>query len=148
MLPAVVSALHVLGFALAVGSIFLRGQGLARGDIAAALRADNAWGISSIVIVGTGVWRAFGGLEKGTTFYLANHAFHAKLGILGLIGLLELWPMVSQVRWRIAEARGEEPDTSRAATFALISRVQLALLLCVPFLAAAMARGLGMVGSG
>jgi hypothetical protein len=87
-------------------------------------------------------WRAFGGLESGTAYYPASHTFWLKMGLLGLILLLEIWPMVTLVRWRVALARGQAIDTRPAATFGLISYAQAALVVAMVFAATAMARGL------
>lgn len=137
LLPAALSALHVLGIALACGSIFLRARGAARGVVDDVLAADNAWGLSAIVVVATGLLRAFGGFEKGTAFYLHNGAFYAKLTLLFVVALLELWPMVTLLRARIQR----RDVTTVLPRIALLSRVQLALLVLMAFVAPLMARG-------
>ncbi len=142
LLAAAVSAVHVLSVALAAASVWLRGNRLAQGDVAGALSADNAWGISALLMIGTGLWRAFGGLEKGTDFYVSSPLFHVKLGLVGLVLLLEVWPMVTLVRWRIAAVRGKTVEHRNTRAFAVISRVQLAVVVLLPFVASAMARGL------
>jgi putative membrane protein len=139
-LSAAVSAAHILGVALGFGSIVARARALGRGDIPAALGADNLWGLSALVLLGTGLARAFSTLEKGSGYYLASPAFHLKLGLFGLVLALEVWPMITLLRWRL---RPELREVGRAATLARVSWLELALLLIVPFVAAAMARGLG-----
>jgi putative membrane protein len=139
-LSAAVSAVHILGVALGVGSIAARARALGRGDIPAALGADNLWGLSALVLLGTGLLRAFSTLEKGSGYYLASSAFHLKLGLFTLIVALEVWPMVTLVRWRL---RPELREAGRARQLARVSWLELGLLLVVPFVAAAMARGLG-----
>jgi putative membrane protein len=32
--------------------------------------ADSFWGIAALLWIVTGLWRAFGGLEKGSDYYL------------------------------------------------------------------------------
>ncbi len=137
---AVVSAVHVLGVALGLGGIAWRARALGRGDVPGALTADGLWGLSALVLLGSGLLRAFGGLEKGSGFYLASGAFHLKLGLFGLICALEVWPMVTLMRWRLSPALR---DARTASRLAWVSRLELALTLAVPFVAAAMARGLG-----
>lgn len=138
---AALSALHVLGVGLAVSGVALRARALARGDLPAAFRADNAWGIAALVLVGTGLARAFLGVEKGADFYLHSAAFWVKMGIWGLIFAIELLPMVTLIQWR--RGRWAPGAPSRLALFARLSQIELALVLVLPFVAAAMARGVG-----
>jgi putative membrane protein len=56
--------------------------------------------------------------------------------------LLELWPMVNLVQWRIALRKGRPLRLDRAPTMALLTGLQIPLLLVMVFMAAAMARGL------
>ncbi|HXV87348.1 MAG TPA: DUF2214 family protein [Gemmatimonadales bacterium] len=147
-LRLMVAVLHLLTLPLGFAAIVTRSRALRApvNEIALrrALAADNWWGIAAVLWLVTGAWRAFGGLEKGTLYYVSNPLFHAKFGLFGLMVLLELWPMVSLIRWRLALRRGASPDTSRAGTFAVISAVEAALVLVVVVLAAALARGVGV----
>lgn len=147
-LSAIVSALHVLALAIGLPAIFLRARALRapldRTGLARVLAADNAWGIAAVLWLATGLARAFGPLEKGSAYYLGNGLFHAKLGLFGLILLLELWPMVTLIRWRLALARGATPDPKPARAFAVISDIETAIVLILPFVAAFMARGFGV----
>ena len=88
--------------------------------------------------------RAFGGFEKGSFYYLHNHVFWGKMGLLVVILLLELGPMVALIRWRRLVARGGAPDTRTASRFAQISFVQAALVVLMVLAATAMARGFGV----
>jgi len=142
-----VASVHLLALGIGLGAVWARGRALRSPLDAADLRrvflADTFWGLAALLWISTGVWRAFGGLEKGTDYYLANHAFHAKMGLLGLVLVLEVWPMVTLIRWRAGVARGQPPDTSRAPLLARISFVQAALVAGMVLAATAMARGLG-----
>ncbi len=142
MLAAVISALHILALGIGLGAVYARGRGLRRKDLDAILFADNWWGIAALLWIGTGLWRAFGGLEKGTSFYISNPVFHLKMGIFGIVGLLEMWPMVTFMRWRSAMGRDEAPDLSPCPTFYRVNTIQLACLALIPFAAAMMARGI------
>lgn len=148
-LAAVLSALHLL--ALALGMVSLRGRGLAlAGPLDAEgrrqlLRHDNAWGVAAVLWLATGLFRAFGGVEKGLNFYMASSAFHLKMGLFVLVMLLELWPMLTFLRWRLDIARGNEPDTRRARTFLWINRAEAVLIVGMVFVASFMARGVGMM---
>ena len=76
--------------------------------------------------------------------YMDNPMFHAKLGLLVLAGVLELWPMVTLIRWRIQQARGQEPSTERMGAFRILNRVQTFLLVALVCCASLIARGIGM----
>jgi putative membrane protein len=139
LLPAIVSALHVGGIALSFASIHLRARGALRGAIDDVLAADNAWGVAAIVVVGSGLARAFLGLEKGSNFYLHNVNFFAKMVALGVLFVLELWPMVTLLRARFSAL----DVTTALPAIGRISQVQYALLVVMLVLAPLMARGVG-----
>ena len=143
------AAMHLLALGIGLGSIWGRARALGEPLDAAGLRrvfyADTWWGIAAILWLATGLLRAFGGLEKGTSYYLHNRFFHAKLGLFVLILLLELRPMAALIRWRIDAKRGETVDTSAASMFARISYAQAGLIGLMVLAATAMARGYGYV---
>lgn len=148
MLSAIVSALHVLALGIGLPSVFLRGHGLKGPLDAHHLRplfvADTLWGVAAVLWIVTGVLRAFGGLEKGTQFYLASSLFWTKLGLFGAVFALELWPMLTFIRWRRDLRRGRAPDLSRARTLYALNHVELALVIVIVFVASFMARGFGL----
>jgi putative membrane protein len=144
------AAFHLLALGVGLGAVWARGRAL-QGELdAAGLRrvfyADSWWGVAALVWIGTGLVRAFGGFEKGSFYYLHNHAFWGKMGLLVVILGLELRPMVALIRWRRLVARGEIPDTRAASRFAQISFVQAALVVLMVLAATAMARGYGVAG--
>jgi putative membrane protein len=151
MLAALVSALHVLALGMGLGGIFARGRALralVRGDAAAVPRvlfADNFWGIAALLWIVTGLTRAFGGIEKGRDFYLYNGFFWVKMALFTLVFALEVAPMIAFIRWRIALGKGGVPDTTRAATFVRLNDAETALVVAIPFAAAAMSRGLWLL---
>jgi putative membrane protein len=104
-------------------------------------RADSLWGLAALLWVGTGVWRAFGGLEKGAAYYLGSTAFWIKMALLAAILVLEVRPMITLIRWRGAVKRGQLPEIDDAALLSRISMVQLVLVGAMVFAATAMARG-------
>jgi putative membrane protein len=114
------------------------------GGLARLFAADSAWGLAALLWVSTGALRAFAGLEKGTAFYVASSLFWTKLGLFLLIVLLEVWPMVTFIRWRGALRRGRAPDTSSATTLYAVNHVELVLVVVVVFVASFMARGFGL----
>ena len=122
-------------------------EALAPGSLRRAFRADAMWGISFVLWLGTGLWRLFAETEKGIIYYMTNHAFFAKMGFLILILALELWPMITLIRWRMAHARGEPADAivnvDAARRIAVISHIEAMLVVLMVFAAVAMARGYG-----
>jgi putative membrane protein len=152
MLAVLLSALHVLGLGMGLGAVFARGRALralARredGALARVLVADSFWGVAALVWLVTGLTRAFGGIEKGRDFYIYNGFFWVKMGLFLLVLALELAPMVAFIQWRILLGKGQSPDTSRAAAFVRLNDVETALVVAIPFVAAAMARGFWLLG--
>ena len=140
---SIVSALHVLGVAMALAGITWRARALWRDDLSAALSADNLWGLSALVMLGSGLIRLFY-FDKPVEWYLMSPLFHAKMGVLVLVLLLELWPMASLVMLRVRRARGDSGGLSRRIGLAWVSTIEVVLVVLMPFLAAMMARGVGM----
>ena len=148
MVSAIVAALHYLALALGLPSVFLRGRALKDPLDHVSLRrlfaADNVWGVAAGLWLATGLLRAFSGLEKGSAFYLASRLFWLKLGLFALVVGLEIWPMLTFIRWRRALARGGVPDTSSARALFHVNHAQLALVIVIVFVASFMARGFGL----
>jgi putative membrane protein len=144
---AVLSAFHVLALAIGLPAVFLRGRALKgpldKAGVGRVIAADNVWAFAAFLWLTSGLMRAFGGFEKGADYYLHNRLFHAKLGLFALILLLELMPMITLMRWRIARARGEMPDTAPARTMSTLNHIELAVVVGMVFVAAFMARGFG-----
>ena len=148
MASAIVSSLHLLALAFGLPGVYLRGRAL-RGPLddsglARLFAADTVWGAAAVLWVATGLLRAFGGLEKGSQFYLSSPLFWVKMAFLLLIIALEVWPMVTFIRWRIARGRGQTPDTTHAGALYAINRVQVVLVVVMVFVASLMARGVGL----
>lgn len=144
---ALLSALHVLALAIGLPGVFLRGRGLRAmktdaGAVSRVLAADGAWGAAALLWLATGLLRAFAGFEKGTQFYLHSPLFHLKLTLFVLVVLLELYPMLTFIRWRVARAKKQPVDASKRATLTRLNDLEFALTLCIPFVAAMMARGI------
>jgi len=148
VLAAVVSALHLLALGIGLPSVFLRGRAL-RGRLDAdGLRrlfaADTVWGIVAALWLVTGVLRAFAGLEKGTAFYLGSWLFLVKMGLFVLVVVLEVWPMLTFIRWRGALRRGGAPDVSAARALYGVNHVEMVIVVVMVFVASFMARGFGL----
>jgi putative membrane protein len=148
VLSAIVAALHYLALALGLPSVFLRGRALKapldRAGLARLFMTDTVWGIAAALWLVTGLLRAFGGLEKGTAFYMASRLFWLKLALFALVVALEVWPMLTLIRWRRAVGRGAVPDTSAVRALFHVNHVELALVVVIVFVASFMARGFGL----
>jgi putative membrane protein len=147
MLSAVVSSLHLLALATGLPAVFLRGRAL-KGRLDAdglrrVLAADNVWGIAAALWIVTGLLRAFGGLEKGTEFYLHSPLFWVKMALFVLVLLLEIRPMITFIRWRRQLGRGAAVDTSVAPALYTHNHIELAIVVVMVFVASLMARGAG-----
>ena len=146
-----VASLHLLALGIGLGAVFTRARTLrsplAPPDLARLFAADNLWGVAAVLWLATGLLRAFGGLEKGSAYYLHNHFFLTKMALFLVILALELKPMITLIRWRQQVRRGEAIDKWPTRGLARISYVQGGIVALMVFLAAAMARGLGATGS-
>jgi putative membrane protein len=127
--------------------VFLRGRALEgaldEDGLRRLLAADNVWGLAAVLWIVTGLLRAFGGLEKGTEFYLQSRLFWVKMALFASVLLLEIRPMVTFIRWRARLARGQSVDTSSARSLYTINHVELAIVVLLVFVASLMARGFG-----
>ena len=154
MLRLTLAALHLVALGLGLGAVLARGtalrDALAPGALRRAFRADMTWGIAFGLWLVTGLWRLFGETEKSVGYYMNNHAFYAKMGFLLIILALELWPMITLIRWRRQLARNSTAeatvDVAAARRMATISHVQALLVVLMVFSAVATARGYGANG--
>jgi putative membrane protein len=146
MLRWLLASFHLLGLGVGLGAVWLRGRGLKGPLDPSGLRrvflADSLWGLAALLWIGTGLWRLLAGTEKPTAYYLHNHIFMTKMGLLIVILVLELWPMATLLRWRARVGRGELPDTAVAPHLARISFTQAWIVMLMVFAATAMARGI------
>jgi len=146
-ISALLSAIHVLTLALGLGAVVARGRALA-GPLDEAgwrrlLAADNFWGLAAVLWIASGFGRVFLG-GKEPSFYWGNGLFWVKLGLFGLVFLLELAPMVTFIRVRSARRQGV-PFPFPLATYRRINAVETALVVVIVFVAAFMARGAWML---
>lgn len=139
---------HLLALGIGLGAVWARSRAL-RGVVdGAALRrafsADAWWGVAAVLWLGTGLARWIIGTEKATSYYLQQPLFHLKLGLFALILLLEIWPMITIMRWRRAMGRNQSATLRPARLIARISVVEAVLLIAIVFASVAMARGYGL----
>lgn len=159
MLRLSLAVLHLLALGIGMGAVYGRARALALvGTAPDALRraaiADAWWGVAALLWVSTGLWRALAGTEKVSGYYWSNHVFYAKMGLFVAVGLLEVWPMLTMMRWRrglgadggAALVAGDAGLARTARRVARVSDVQLLLLVGIVVAAVMMARGYGARG--
>lgn len=139
--------LHLLGLGIGLGAVWTRARTLRgpfdRPGLGRIFAADTWWGVAAGLWIVTGLIRAFGPFEKGSDYYVHNHLFMAKMGMLVAILFLEVGPMLTLIRWRILAGRGQPIDTRPAVVMSRVSHVQAMLVVLMVAAAAGMARGLG-----
>src|SRR5574338_1385368 len=150
-LRLILAGLHLLALGLGLGAVISRGTALrespSNATLRRAFRADTTWGIAAALWLATGLWRLLEGIDKPTAYYLANPVFHTKMGLFILVVVLELWPMITLIRWRRAFRTGESAerlmgrDTGRR--IAILSHIEALLVVAMIFVAVALARGVG-----
>ena len=163
MLRLTLAWLHLIALGIGLWAVFARGQALREavrelpraGALRRAFLADSQWGVAAALWIGTGLWRYLGGTEKATAYYNGNHVFLTKMSLLAVILVLEVWPMITLIRWRVAIGRGAGApgdaavagiNASTARRIAAISYVQGIIVVAMVFTAVAMARGYGARG--
>lgn len=151
ILSSFIASIHYLMFALAFACVVLRGHFFSKliqtkenpEVLKSLFFADNCWGLSVCFLIGSGIYRAFGGLEKGTTYYMQSHVFWLKMSMVVLILLLESIPMTYLIRWRIATAKKKEIETFLVLpTLRKINHLEILFMALIPFAASLMARGI------
>jgi putative membrane protein len=152
MLSSLIASLHYLALGIGLGSVFMRGRyfkALSENpqnelDIKRLLTADNFWGVAAALWIITGLLRAFGGLEKGTEWYLHNPLFHLKIGLFLLIFILETVPMIALIKARIGRKKGNWPGftVEKLKLYRQLNHFEAMLVFIIIFVASAMARGL------
>jgi len=145
--PYLVAALHIITFGIGFYGIWSRAKALKKLKDASGLdevfKADNFWGLAALLWIATGLWRVFGGIEKGSYYYLHSKTFIAKMILFLLVFIIEIKPMTTLIQWRIKKRKNETIDFSPAPLLSRLSHVELALVAIIVFLATAMARGIG-----
>jgi len=146
-LSYIIAVLHILTFGIGFYGIWTRANALKKLKDVSGLddvfKSDNFWGIAALLWVITGLWRAFGGLEKGSDYYVHSSAFRTKMTLFVLLIIIEIKPMITLIKWRIKKRKQEPVDLSSARKLAFISHIELGLVAIIVCLAVAMAKGIG-----
>lgn len=141
------SAHHILVVAivasLAAELVMVRAP-LDRANIGRIVMFDGIYGTSAGLIIVIGILRLIYGL-KGWEFYAGSHAFWTKMALFAAMGLLSIKPTIQFMRWRKSMATDPGYAVPANEIFAVrrFLHLETLLLLLIPVVAAAMARGLG-----
>lgn len=149
MLQITLAALHFIALGIGLGAVLNRGTALREvpdtRTLRRVFRADTLWALAAGLWIGTGLWRYLGDIDKGAAYYNGNYFFLTKMTLLIVILVLEVWPMITLIRWRLALRRGGSAGVvavpGRARIIATISHLQALLVVLMVFAAVAMARG-------
>lgn len=147
MVAAFIAGFHYLGIMLLTATLLVEWLALrstiTREVLDRLVRIDILYGISAVVILVTGFLRITTAYGKGPVFYMQSMAFHTKVGLFILIGLISIVPTVRFIRWRKAAMEsGSLPDAAAVSGTRKLVLVELHILFLLPFLAAIMARGI------
>jgi len=150
VLSLLLAATHLIALGIGLGAVWARSRAL-RGIVdGAAIRrafaADAWWGVAAVLWLATGLVRLLAGTEKATSYYLQNPLFHLKMGLFLLVLALEIWPMVTLIRWRRAMGRNQTAAFGAARRIARISMIEAFLIVAIVVVAVALARGYTLGG--
>ena len=106
---------------------------------------DGIYGISSVVLVTTGLLRVFY-FGKGDAYYFANWVFILKFSLFILVGLLSIYPTVLFLKLNKKLKKSTETSIE-IPRFSLIKGIvisEILIILIIPLLAILMAQGVGL----
>ena len=148
MLRLTLAWLHLVALAIGFGAVYSRGRSLAERpltlhDVRRAFVADSWWGVAALLWLATGLWRLFGGTEKSPSYYQHNTVFMLKMALFVAVLALEIWPMITLIKWRRVAREGWQPNERAASKIKTISFIEAGVLVFIVLAATAMARGYG-----
>jgi putative membrane protein len=129
-------------FSLAATAHVLWAKTLEERDLARLRSVDRFGWITGLVALATGWYLTLGGAGKPLAFYFKNPMMHAKLTLMVIVLILAAW--VTYQMKSVSTALMVNSQITRPKSVAIAQRLQLTLLLCMPFLGLALGRGLGL----
>lgn len=129
---------------LAAQSALVR-TGITTTSLRLAANLDRAYGASAVLLLGVGFARVFF-CAKGSFFYLSNPFFWTKIGLFTAVAMLSIPPTVQLIRWskQIHSQPEFLPPESQVRRIQRWLYAEWMAVLFIPFLAAAIARGMGL----
>jgi putative membrane protein len=148
MIDMLLSSFHfllifMLVAVLAAQYVLIR-PGMTASGLRLAANLDRIYGMSAVLLLGVGFARVFWG-AKGSSFYLSNPLFWTKIGLFTTVAILSIPPTVQLIGWnKHIHSRTEfHPSDEQVRHIQRWLRAEVFVLLFIPFVAAAMARGMG-----
>jgi putative membrane protein len=143
-----VAVIHLVALPLGVAVLFRRAEALAAAQDNTQLKRvffwDNAYALVALSWIGSGLLRAFAGFDKGTQYYLHNHAFWTKMLLLVLLLGAEFVPMKAFLGYRRQVARGVPVSFAKRRTLIMHHWIELWCMVGMVAMAVLMARGVGV----
>ena len=117
---------------------------LSRAQIQRLAMLDLGYGIAAGIVFITGILR-FAYFGKGIPYYLGHPLFYVKVGLFLLIALISISPTVKFLSWRRAfnQNLSSEVDSDSINRLRYLIRLEIVLLVTIPFFAVLIARGIG-----
>lgn len=116
---------------------------LTRKQISRIALVDGIYGLAAVILLVAGLTLWLGGYTKPSVYYSQNWIFLTKLGLVGIIGILSVYPTIFFLRQR----KGNPDESITIPPLLRWSvRVEVMLLVVIPLLAGLMARGIGLMG--
>ena len=143
MSEILIRAAHFIGiiilFAVVFGQHAIASKEVEAFQIKKLLVLDLVFRLSALWVIGIGIllWFKVGNVPE---FYSQNPVFHIKLWLFGIVGLISILPTLFFLKNR----KCNEKIIPVPGYIVGIIRSELILLLCIPVLAAAMAKGFSL----
>jgi putative membrane protein len=103
------ASIHLLTFALGISACWSRADAFKKINDNSGLRdvywADGHQALTALLWLATGLWRAFGRIEKGTDYYLHNHLLLTRMALFLVVFTLKIKPMITLIRWRVMQKK-------------------------------------------
>lgn len=140
--------LHFIAIMALMGSLItehlLLKPGITGAQIKSLAGIDLVYGLSALVVLGTGLlrWFVYG---KGSEFYLSNPIFHVKLTLFMIMGIVSIFPTLKFLKWKKQVKAGSDPtiDEKSIKRTLMFIRIELLIVAILPLLAVMVARGAG-----
>ena len=139
--------LHFLGIFGIVGGLFAQlwmvTSTLTREQIKVVAKIDGIYGVGSIVAVAAGLTLWLGEIGKSPEFYTSHGLIYWKLGILSVVGVLSIYPTLFFARNKTSKKNPQGDEVISIPKLIIwIIRIELLLIVPMPWIASRMAAGL------
>ena len=143
MLEVAIRSIHFVGIMVLFAALFsehmLITKEMKKEQLRKVAIIDAIFGISALLVLAAGIllWFYVGNMPE---FYTKNWIFHLKITLFIVVALLSIFPTLFFIKNRNSN---EEIIIIPGYVLGFI-RAELFILLCIPLLAAAMAKGIGI----